>query len=114
MCSLLLQPLYYPLQTLFVDHGDIAVAKVVKDKVSKKSLGYGFVKFMREEDALSAIDAMNGFVMGHKKFKVSLARPPSIEIRNCKLYVTNLPKDFTERDVMDLFAQVITFTSDFF
>lgn len=91
---------------MFAEHGDIAVAKVVKDKSSKKSLGYGFVKFVREEDAVSAIEAKNGFLMGHKKLKVSLARPPSTEIRNCKLYITNLPKEFTEKDVVELFSQV--------
>ena len=80
----------------------------MKDKLSKKSLGYGFVKFVREEDAASAIEAKNGFLMGHKKLKVSLARPPSTEIRNCKLYITNLPKEFTDREVTDLFAQVRT------
>ena len=85
---------------------DIAVAKVVKDKLTKKSLGFGFVKFLREDDAIAAIDAKNGFLMGPKKLKVSLARPPSIEIRNCKLYITNLPKEFSEREVTDLFTQV--------
>lgn len=94
-------------QTLFAEHGDIAVAKVVKDKLTKKSLGFGFVKFLREDDAFAAIDAKNGFLMGPKKLKVSLARPPSIEIRNCKLYITNLPKEFTEREVTELFNQVI-------
>jgi hypothetical protein len=64
------------------------------------------VKFVMEEDAASAIESKNGFLMGHKKLKVSLARPPSTEIRNCKLYITNLPKEFTEREVLDLFSQV--------
>lgn len=96
----------FSLKTMFVEHGDIAVAKVVKDKLSKKSLGYGFVKFIREEDAIAAIESKNGFLMGHKKLKVSLARPPSTEIRNCKLYITNLPKEFTENEVTDLFSQV--------
>jgi hypothetical protein len=96
-------------QNLFAEHGDIAVAKVVKDKISKKNLGYGFVKFMREDDANAAIEAKNGFLMGHKKLKVSLARPPSVEIRNCKLYITNLPKEFSEREVVDLFSKVNIF-----
>ena len=78
----------------------------MKDKLTKKSLGFGFVKFLREDDAIAAIDAKNGFLMGPKKLKVSLARPPSIEIRNCKLYITNLPKEFSEREVTDLFTQV--------
>lgn len=51
--------------------------------------------------------------MGPKKLKVSLARPPSIEIRNCKLYITNLPKEFSEREVTELFTQVRCKTPNF-
>ena len=90
---------------MFDEYGEIAGAKVVKDKVSRKSLGYGFVKFVKDDDASAAIEGKNGYSMGHKKLKVSLARPPSVEIRNCKLYITNLPKDFSEKEVMDLFSQ---------
>ena len=82
------------------------MTKVVRDKNTKKSLGYGFVKFLREEDALFAIDKMNGLTIGNKQLKVSIARPPSLEIRNCKLYVTNLPKEYNERDVVQLFKEV--------
>jgi RNA recognition motif-containing protein len=82
------------------------MTKVVRDKNTKKSMGYGFVKFLSESDALVAIDKMNGYSIAHKNLKVSIARPPSLEIRNCKLYVTNLPKDYSEREVIALFKEV--------
>jgi len=91
------------LLVLFSEFGEISMAKVVKDKATKKSLGYGFVKFVNEADACAAVESKNGFPMGHKKLKVSIARPASEEIRNCKLYVTNLPKEMTEKEVLDLF-----------
>ena len=87
-------------------HGPIVTAKVVRDKTTKKSLGYGFVKFQREEDADIAIRSKNGLMIGHKKLKVSLARPPSEDIRNCKIYATNLTKTYTEESVHALFSQV--------
>mmetsp|Transcript_8334 Transcript_8334/g.12422 ORF Transcript_8334/g.12422 Transcript_8334/m.12422 type:complete len:524 (-) Transcript_8334:1703-3274(-) len=93
------------LKNLFAEFGEIVMTKVVRDKNTKKSLGYGFVKFLKEEDAAQAIDKMNGLSLGHKNLKVSVARPPSLEIRNCKLYVTNLPKEYSERDVVLLFKQ---------
>ena len=93
------------LKSLFDEYGEITVVKVVKDKTSRKSLGYGFVRFVKETDAAAAIEAKNGFHIGHKKLKVSLARPQSVEIRNCKLYITNLPKELTETEVVDLFRQ---------
>ncbi len=94
------------MQDLFAQYGEILMTKVVRDKNTKKSLGYGFVKFLKEDDAVFAIDKMNGFSLGHKNLKVSIARPPSLEIRNCKLYVTNLPKEYTEREVVSLFKEV--------
>jgi len=81
-------------------------AKVVTDRNTKKSLGYGFVKFLCEDDAKLAIQRLNGFTIDNKCLKVSVARPASLEIRNCKLYVTNLPKDYTEIDVIHLFQEV--------
>ena len=82
------------------------MTKVVRDKNTKKSLGYGFVKFLNERDALLAIEKMNGLSIESKILKVSVARPPSLEIRNCKLYITNLPREYSERDVVALFGQV--------
>lgn len=64
------------------------------------------MKFAKDDDAAKAIEKMNGSTMGHKVLKVSVARPPSLEIRNCKLYVTNLPKEFGEREVINLFQEV--------
>ena len=80
------------LAMLFANEGVISAAKVVRDKLTRKSLGFGFVKFKKEEDAKEAIAAKNGFVIGHKKLKVAYARPSCEEIKNCKIYVTNLPK----------------------
>jgi RNA recognition motif-containing protein len=82
------------------------MTKVVRDKNTKKSLGYGFVKFQNEEQATFAIKTMNGYKVDNKFLKVSVARPPSLEIRNCKLYVTNLPKEYSEYEIMSLFSEV--------
>lgn len=93
-------------QGMFQEFGEIIMTKVVRDKNTKKSLGYGFVKFALDADATRAMEKMHGSTMGHKMLKVSIARPPSLEIRNCKLYVTNLPKEFGEREVVNLFQEV--------
>jgi RNA recognition motif-containing protein len=82
------------------------MAKVIRDKQTRKSLGYGFVKYMAKESAEEAIRKKNGLMMGMKTIKVSFARPPSDDIKNCKLYVTNLPREFGEGEVADLFQQV--------
>jgi len=93
------------LRGMFAEFGEIIQAKIVRDKTSKKSLGYGFVKYLDQDGAIEAINAMNGFPLGHKKLKVSYARVSSEEIKNCKLYVTNLPRSFNSYDVTNLFRQ---------
>eukprot|EP01031_Cornospumella_fuschlensis_P046849 gene46849-57361_t len=51
------------LRALFQEFGEILMTKVVRDKNTKKSMGYGFVKFMHETDALIAIEKMNGYTL---------------------------------------------------
>lgn len=92
------------LAKLFSHDGELSTTKVIRDKVTKKSLGYGFVKFVNAADAYAALEAKNGLVIGHKKLKVSFARPASNDIKNCKVYITNLPKSYEEHSVRELFS----------
>ena len=94
------------LTALFADVGEVVAAKVVRDKNTKKNLGYGFVKYIDEATAEKAIELKNGISIGSKKLKVSIARPQSEDIKNCKIYVTNLPKSYTEKDIRQLFSTV--------
>jgi RNA recognition motif-containing protein len=92
---------------MFQQFGEILTTKVVCDKDSKRSLGYGFVKFANEVDAARAMQSLNGYVIGHKMLKVSIARPPTQ--RNCKLYIANLPKEYSEQQVFSMLEQVFFF-----
>jgi RNA recognition motif-containing protein len=93
------------LHAMFIAHGNIKEAKVIREKNTKRSLGYGFVRYFREEDASAAIELMNGKIWNTKKIKVSFARPQSEDIKNCKLYVANLPKEMDESAVNSLFSK---------
>lgn len=62
------------LRTLFSPFGTIESVKVVYDKMTGLSKGYGFVKFARMEDAAQAINTMNGFQIGNKHLKVSFKK----------------------------------------
>ncbi len=64
------------LGTLFAEHGQVADAVVITDKMSGRSKGFGFVEFMDEESAKKAIDAMNGKDIEGRKLVVNVARPP--------------------------------------
>jgi RNA recognition motif-containing protein len=94
------------LAALFADDGKITSTKVIRDKSTRKSLGYGFVSFANERDAQKSIQSKNGFSIGYKRLKVALARPSSDKIKNCKIYVTNLPKSYNEKAIRNYFSMV--------
>lgn len=91
------------LRNIFGD-AKLKEVKVVRDRNTKMSLGYGFVKFIDFKDAVEAVEEKNGYEIEGKRLKVSFARPPSNNIKNCKLYVTNLPRDYDHVKVSQLFA----------
>eukprot|EP00276_Gloeochaete_wittrockiana_P000497 CAMPEP_0184675818 /NCGR_PEP_ID=MMETSP0308-20130426/88008_1 /TAXON_ID=38269 /ORGANISM="Gloeochaete witrockiana, Strain SAG 46.84" /LENGTH=298 /DNA_ID=CAMNT_0027123585 /DNA_START=382 /DNA_END=1278 /DNA_ORIENTATION=- len=56
---------------LFSPFGALESVKVITDKTTGESKGYGFVKYFRMADALQSIQQMNGFQVGSKHLKVS-------------------------------------------
>jgi len=81
----------------------------VKDRSSNRTLGYGFVKFSQVRDAVIATQRLNGYLVDNKRLKVSYARLASLDIRNCKLYITNIPLNFTEENLTNSFQRVSFF-----
>lgn len=47
------------LESAFAQYGQVSSAKIVKDRDSGRSKGYGFVEMPVEEEALKAIAALN-------------------------------------------------------
>lgn len=62
------------LQTKFSEFGNIISARVVTDKFTGKSRGFGFVD-MEDEEAQKAIAGMNGYKWGDREITVNEARP---------------------------------------
>jgi RNA recognition motif-containing protein len=69
------------------------------------SFGYGFVEYINEDDARKAIESLNGYQIEHKRLKVALARPNCEETKNTNLYIRNIPSNYDETQLHDLFAQ---------
>ena len=63
------------LRTLFEQYGSVTSAKIVKDKVSGRSKGFGFVEFEDNEEGKAAEKALNGSEMGGRTISVAEARP---------------------------------------
>ena len=65
------------LREFFTEYGEVSSAKIITDKLTNRSRGFGFVRFVQENDAQAAIDAMNNveyefwlllFALSHKSF----------------------------------------------
>src|SRR5581483_6893884 len=63
------------LQELFAACGKVESAKVIIDKMSGRSKGFGFVEMGTDEEAKAAIEKMNGATVGSRKIVVNEARP---------------------------------------
>ncbi|XP_061525181.1 ELAV-like protein 2 isoform X7 [Phyllopteryx taeniolatus] len=93
------------LKSLFGSIGEIESCKLVRDKITGQSLGYGFVNYVDAKDAEKAINTLNGLRLQTKTIKVSYARPSSASIRDANLYVSGLPKTMTQMELEQLFSQ---------
>lgn len=63
------------LQAAFAQHGNVLSAKVVTDKETRRSRGFGFVEFENESEANAAIQALNGSDLKGRNIIVSEAKP---------------------------------------
>jgi len=92
------------IRSLFSSIGEVESCKLIRDKVTGQSLGYGFVNYHRADDATKAIQTLNGLRLQNKTIKVSYARPSGEAIKGANLYVSGLPKHMTQPDLERLFS----------
>ena len=60
---------------MFAEFGEVTEAKVITDKFSGRSKGFGFVTFGSEEDAAKAAEAMNAKETDGRPLTVNVAKP---------------------------------------
>lgn len=63
------------LKELFSEAGAVDSAKVVTDRYSGRSRGFGFVEMTNDDEAQKAIDSMNGKQVGERTITVNEAKP---------------------------------------
>lgn len=62
------------LKETFSKYGEIVFARVVLDKETKRSKGFGFVEFANEADAQTAKEEMDGQEVRGRPIKVDFAK----------------------------------------
>jgi len=65
------------LRQAFASYGEITEAKVITDRDTGRSRGFGFVTFTKDEDAKTAITKMDGTSLDGKTIKVNEAQEKS-------------------------------------
>lgn len=65
------------LHQAFASYGQVVSAKVIMDRDSGRSKGFGFVEMSTDEEAQNALDSMNGTQLGGRDVNVSEARDPA-------------------------------------
>lgn len=63
------------LRDLFAPFGNIESCRIISDKFSGQSKGFGFVEMASEEEAQKAMEGVNGREMGGRTLVVNEARP---------------------------------------
>jgi RNA recognition motif-containing protein len=58
---------------IFEDYGTVSSAKVIQDRETGKSRGFGFVEYLEKSSAENAIAKLNGGELEGRKLTVNLA-----------------------------------------
>ena len=63
------------LNAFFAEAGTVVSAKVIMDRETNRSKGFGFVEMSSDEEAKAAIDSLNGKDLAGRPVALSEARP---------------------------------------
>lgn len=63
------------LEAAFANHGEVHSARVITDRYSGRSRGFGFVEMPNQQEAEAAIAALNGAELNGRMLTVNESRP---------------------------------------
>lgn len=63
------------LRDLFIEYGEVSSAKVIMDRETGRSRGFGFVEMPNDAEGQKAIDELNGAEYDGKTISVNIAKP---------------------------------------
>jgi RNA recognition motif-containing protein len=63
------------LQKMFEKYGEVVSAKIIMDKYSGRSKGFGFVEMASKDDGEKAIQELNESEVEGRNIRVNFARP---------------------------------------
>lgn len=88
--------------------------RVLTDKPSGLSKGFGFVDFVDLKGAENALEILqDGIELDGRKVRFELAKSKAAMSTNCKLFVSNLPADSSENGLREIFLEALGSQVDF-
>ena len=68
------------LQDLFAPFGEVSSARIIVNRDTRRSRGYGFVEMPNEEEGQAAIQALNGLEHMGRAINVAVANERNAEV----------------------------------
>lgn len=63
------------LKEIFEEYGEVTSAKIIMDKFTGRSKGFGFVEMANDDEANKAIEELNNAEVGGRNVKVNESKP---------------------------------------
>ena len=63
------------LRTAFEEHGTVDSVKIIMDRMTDRSKGFGFVEMSNDDEGKAAMEALDGKDLEGRPLKVNEARP---------------------------------------
>lgn len=116
-------------RSLFEKYGDVTSASIARDSESNKSRGFGFVNYIKHEDAFTAVEELNDKDFKGQALYVGRAQKKhereeelrkqheaarvekASKYQGVNLYVKNIDDDIDDEQLRDIFAAFGTITS---
>jgi len=69
------------LREIFEEYGEVSAVKIINDKLTGRSKGFGFVEMDDDDEAKKAIEELNNADLSGRNIKVNESRPRSNDSR---------------------------------
>lgn len=77
------------LHDFFAEYGEVSSAKIIKDKFTGRSRGFGFVEMPNEENGQKAIQELDGATVEGRNINVTVAKPKEERSDNRRSFAGN-------------------------
>lgn len=90
-------------KNMFLSIGPVRSSRIVRDKITGLSHGFGFVEYEVDNDAERAVKIFDGLQMYGKRIKVQHSNKNDEQQKAFNVYVKNIPSNYTETELDKLF-----------